>query len=304
MNVLESLLPLIIIAIIGFIVGQTKILPKEFPKEVNKFLFYVALPIFLLGSFSDFNRSDVKDLIPYILVNILIISVLYVTYYVVINRTKLDKKDVASTITPSFVGNSIYFGFPVLTTVLGSEYIPYGVIYASFITTVDFLGMFLTSKLTGKNFDARKQILKFIKTPLLIASLIGLIFMLINVALPDIVLDITQSFGEIIAPLIFISFGMSFSYKAILGNIRLPLVVAFNKLILLPLVTYFVVYYIFPLPEIAAQASVVIACMPSAFFNLVIADNYDTNKDITIASILLNSVLFFLVSIFWVSLIT
>lgn len=304
MNVLESLLPLIIIAIIGFIVGQTKILPKEFPKEVNKFLFYVALPIFLLGSFSDFNRSDVKDLIPYILVNILIISVLYVTYYVVINRTKLDKKDVASTITPSFVGNSIYFGFPVLTTVLGSEYIPYGVIYVSFVTTVDFLGMFLTSKLTGKSFDAKKQLQKFIKTPLLIASFIGFIFMLTNVALPQIVLDITQSFGSIIGPLIFISFGMSFSYKAILGNIRLPLVVAFNKLILLPLATYLVVYYIFPLPEIAAQASVVIACMPSAFFNLVIADNYDTNKDITIASILLNSVLFFLVSIFWVSLIT
>ncbi|HRN85750.1 MAG TPA: AEC family transporter [Candidatus Dojkabacteria bacterium] len=304
MNVLESLLPLIIIAIIGFIVGQTKILPKEFPKEVNKFLFYVALPIFLLGSFSDFNRSDVKDLIPYILVNILIISVLYVTYYVVINRTKLDKKDVASTITPSFVGNSIYFGFPVLTTVLGSEYIPYGVIYVSFVTTVDFLGMFLTSKLTGKSFDAKKQLQKFIKTPLLIASFIGFIFMLTNVALPQIVLDITQSFGSIIGPLIFISFGMSFSYKAILGNIRLPLVVAFNKLILLPLATYLVVYYIFPLPEIAAQASVVIACMPSAFFNLVIADNYDTNKDITIASILLNSMLFFIVSIFWISLIT
>lgn len=304
MAVLESLFPLIIIVIIGFVVGQTKILPKEFPKEVNKFLFYVALPIFLLGSFSDFNRSDVKDLIPYILVNILIISVLYVTYYVVINRTKLDKKDVASTITPSFVGNSIYFGFPVLTTVLGSEYIPYGVIYVSFVTTVDFLGMFLTSKLTGKSFDAKKQLQKFIKTPLLIASFIGFIFMLTNVALPQIVLDITQSFGSIIGPLIFISFGMSFSYKAILGNIRLPLVVAFNKLILLPLATYLVVYYIFPLPEIAAQASVVIACMPSAFFNLVIADNYDTNKDITIASILLNSVLFFLVSIFWVSLIT
>lgn len=304
MAVLESLFPLIIIAIIGFVVGQTKILPKEFPKEVNKFLFYVALPIFLLGSFSDFNRSDVKDFIPYILVNILIISVLYVMYYVVINRTKLDKKDVASTITPSFVGNSLYFGFPVLTTVLGSEYIPYGVIYVSFITIVDFLGMFLTSKLTGKTFNAKKQAIEFLKTPVLIASLFGLFLLMTNIALPETVLNITKSFGNIISTLILFAFGMSFSYKAILGNIRLPLVVAFNKLILLPLATYLVVYYIFPLPEIAAQASVVIACMPSAFFNLVIADNYDTNKDITIASILLNSMLFFVVSIFWISLIT
>lgn len=304
MAVLESLFPLIIIAIIGYLVGQTKLLPTDFSKTINKFLFYVALPIFFLGSFSEFNRSEVKNFVPYIFVNMLIISILYITYYVIVNRTKIGKKDIASTITPSFIGNSLYFGFPVLTTVLGSEYIPYGVIYVSFITITDFLGMFLTSKLTGKTFEAKKQVVEFLKTPVLIASLVGLSLLLVNVALPEIVLDVTHSFGSIISTLILFAFGMSFSYKSILGDLRLPLVVAFNKLILLPLITYLVVYYIFPLPEIAAQASVVIACMPSAFFNLVIADNYDTNKDIAIASILLNSVLFFFVSIFWINLIT
>lgn len=304
MAVLESLFPLILISLIGYLVEQTKILPKDFPKVINKFLFYIALPIFFLGSFSEFSRDEVSNFIPYIFVNILVISILYISYYLIINQTRIEKKDIASTITPSFVGNSLYFGFPVLATVLGNEYIPYGVIYVSFITITDFLGMFLTSKLTGKTFEVKKQVVEFLKTPVLIASLVGLSLLLVNVALPEIVLHVTHSFGNIISTLILFAFGMSFSYKAILGNIRLPLVVAINKLILLPLVTYLVVYYFFPLPEIAAQASVVIACMPSAFFNLVIADNYDTNKDITIASILLNSVLFFFVSIFWINLVT
>jgi predicted permease len=304
MAVLETLLPLIIIAIIGFLVGQSKLLPEDFPKVINKFLFYIALPIFLLGSFSGFDRNEVNNFLPYIFINILIISILYIVYYLFIKRTKLKKRDIASTITPSFIGNSIYFGFPVLTTVLGSEYIPYGVIYVSFITMTDFLGMFLTSKLTGKAFDAKNQVIEFLKTPILITSLVALFFLLAGIALPEIVLDITQSFGNIISTLILFAFGMSFSYKSLRGNLRFPLLVSFNKLILLPFFTYLVVYYIFPLPEIAAQASVVIACMPSAFFNLVIADNYDTNKDVTVASILLSSVLFFIVSIFWISLIT
>lgn len=304
MAVIESLFPLIIIATIGFLVGQTKLLPSDFPKSINKFLFYVALPLFFLGSFSEYNRNDVTDFFPYIFVNIIIISILYISYYLIISRTKLERKKIASTITPSFIGNSLYFGFPVLTTVLGSEYIPYGVIYVSFVTITDFLGMFFTSKLTGKTFDAKKQIIDFLKTPVLIASIIGLSLLITNIELPKIALDITKSFGAIISTLILFAFGMSFSYKSLTGDLRLSILTSFNKLILLPLFTYIVVYHVYPLPEIAAQASVVIACMPSAFYNLVIADNYDTNKDITIASVLLSSILFFIVSIIWINLIT
>jgi predicted permease len=304
MAVLESLFPLIIIAIIGYLIGQTKILTSDFPKTINKFLFYVALPIFFLGSFSEFSRNDVNTFFPYIFVNILIITILYIVYYLIISRTKLNKRDIASTITPSFVGNSLYFGFPILTTVFGSEYIPYGVIYVSFITITDFMGMFLTSKLTGKIFDGKKQVAEFLKTPVLITSILGLFLLIVNVELPEVLLDVTYSFGSIISTLILFAFGMSFSYKSMLGDLRLPLLVSFNKLLLLPFITYLFVYYLFPLPEISARASVVIACMPSAFFNIVIADNYDTNRDITTASILLSSVLFFVTSLFWINLVT
>lgn len=303
MATLTSLLTLLLIILIGFIVGKKSVLPENFPKLINKFLFLVVMPIFFFGSFDEFERSEVVNFLPFIIINILICAVLYTLLYNFLIRTKIDRKPMAAVITPSFVGNTFYFGFPILLTLFSPEHANYAIIYVVFVTIVDFFGMFLVSKVMGKEFQLKDQLIEFAKTPLLIATILGLTFMLLEIPLPKIILEVSSSFGETVLPLVMFAFGVYFSQHFKINNLRLALLVSFNKLLILPLVTYIVVYYVFPLPAVAAQTSVILACMPSAFYNLVIADNYELDVDVTLSSLIFTSLLFFLTSLFWINLV-
>lgn len=303
MTTLTSILPLILIIFIGFVVGKRNIFPADFPTLINKFLFLVVMPVFFFGSFNEFYRGDVSNFLPFIGINILISVVLYIVFYNILILSRINKTHTASIITPSFVGNSFYFGFPILLTLFGQEHINYAVIYVVFVTLVDFFGMFLVSKIAGKAFQLKEELLEFVRTPLLIATILGVILMLLEIPLPKAVLEVSENFGSIISPLIMFSFGLYLALHFKVKNLRLALLVSFNKPLILPLVTYIVVYLLLPLPDIAAQTSVILACMPSAFYNLVIADNYKLDLDVTLSSLILTSLLFFLTSIFWINLV-
>jgi len=303
MTVLTSLFPFILIVLTGFVVGGKKIFPENFPTLINKFLFLVAIPIFFFGSFNDLDEGEVVNFLPFIMINILICASLYLLLYFSLTRTKIKKESISAVLTPSFIGNSIYFGFPVLLALFSPDHINYAVIYVAFVTVVDFVGIFLISNLTGKNFKLRDQLVNFAKTPILIATFFGIALLILGVPIPETVLEVTESFGSVLSPLIMFAFGMYFSQNLKFGEIQLSFLASFNKLLLLPLVTYLVVHYIFPLPTVAAQTSVILACMPSAFFNLVIADNYGVDKEVTLSSIMLSSILFFITSIFWINLV-
>lgn len=303
MDTIFLLFPLISIALIGFLIGRRKLFDDNFSSQINKFLFFVALPIFLLGSFDGISLTYAKDFLPFIFINTLIICAFYFAIYLVAKILKVKKESTAAILTPSLSGNTFYFGFPILLSVFAQEHISYAIIYMNFVLLSDYLGIFMITRLMGEKFSLRKQLSDFIKTPIVLATLIALLLMLLQISLPDKILEITDFFGKTISTMALFSLGLYFAKGVNLADIKSPLIVATIKLMLFPLVTYVVVYHIIPLPEVAAQTSVILTCMPSAIYNIILADTYKTKKEITATSILLTSLLFIITSIFWINLV-
>lgn len=304
MTALNTLLPFVLIIIVGFITSKRKILPDSFPTSINIFLFNVAIPLFLIGSFQEFDRAELKNFFPFILVNFIIITVLYLIFYFILARVKMESAQKAALLTPSFIGNTLFFGFPILLSLFGPVYASYSIIYVAFVTNSDYIGMFLTSRITGSEFKLKDQIFDFIKTPIFISVIIGLSILILNIQLPALLLQVTESFGNIISTLIMFSFGMYIAQNFKFAGLKLSLISSSIKLLILPLVTYLIVYYVFPLDTTAAQTSVILACTPAAFFNLLISDNFKTDRELTISTILISSMLFFVTILLWVNIIS
>ncbi len=303
MDTVLLLLPLITVALIGYFAGRKKLFEENFSSQINKFLFFIALPIFLLGSFDGISLSSAKEYLPFIFINTLIMCVLYFAIYQVAKILKVKKESTAAILTPSLSGNTIYFGLPILLAVFAQEHITYAIIYMNFVLLSDYLGIFMISRLMGDKFSLIKQLSDFIKTPIVLATLIALLLMLLQISLPDKILEVTDFFGKTISTMALFSLGLYFAKGVNLADLKSPFVVTIIKLMLFPLVTYVVVYHIIPLPEVAAQTSVILTCMPSAVYNIIIADTYKTKREITATSILLTSLLFIITSIFWINLV-
>jgi len=303
MDTVLLLLPLITVALIGYFAGRKKLFEENFSSQINKFLFFIALPIFLLGSFDGISLSYAKDFLPFILINTVIICAFYFAIYLIAKTLKVRKETTAAILTPSLSGNTFYFGFPILYAVFAQEHITYAIIYMNFVLLSDYLGIFMISRLMGDKFSLIKQLSDFIKTPIVLATLIALLLMLLQISLPDKILEVTDFFGKTISTMALFSLGLYFAKGVDLADLKSPFVVTIIKLMLFPLITYIVVYHIIPLPEVAAQTSVILTCMPSAVYNIIIADTYKTKKEITATSILLTSLLFIVTSIFWINLV-
>ena len=303
MDTILLLLPLISIALIGYFAGRKKFFDENFSSQINKFLFFVALPIFLLGSFDGITLEYALNFLPFILINTVIICAIYFAIYIIAKSLKVKNESTAAILTPSLSGNTFYFGFPILMALFGEEHVTYAIIYMNFVLLSDYLGIFMITRLMGEKFSLSKQLTDFIKTPIVLATIIAILLMILQMSLPEKVLEFTEFFGRTISTLALFSLGLYFAKGLNLADLKSPFIVATIKLMLFPLVTYIVVYHIIPLPKVAAQTSVILTCMPSAVYNIIIADTYKTKKEITATSILLTSLLFIVTSIFWINLV-
>ena len=207
---LNVVFPMFFLMMLGVILKRIKMVDERSLTVMNSLIFRVFmstllfLSVYNIGDLSAFSAKNLK-LMLYAFVSILLVLVLAWLIFV---RLIADKKRLAVMIQGVYRGNFILFGLAIA----GSLYGDAGLGIVSILTVVtiptfNILAVIILEYYSGKEISRKKLIKQVSKNPLVIATVIGILFLASGIKLPKSIYKSLNDISKIATPLAFIVLG-------------------------------------------------------------------------------------------------
>ena len=296
--ILYQILILAILVVIGVIGSKVKIIVPASKDFLAKLIFNITLPSMLFTNFSriDLTPRLLSNSLMVLLLSAVILLFMLSAGWLTSRILKLKPGEAGIFRLHSMLGNIIYLGFPVISSLFGKE----GLLYASIFTLVSNFLMWTVGVLTlthGRNVSMKSNISHFFN-PNTIAIVTGFILFLLSVKIPDIVLDSLGGLGSTNTYLSMIYIGAILYFASVRDMVRKTAiyVLSFNRLILVPfmLIGIFILLNSFMPGKIDPQViSVLImqAAMPCMVNVVIMVNILGEDDSIATANVFVSTIL-------------
>lgn len=231
----EKLLPLFFLILVGYAFAR---ISKSDYSAISKLLMYVINPfiMFYAGYSSEISTSLI--IFPtYLFIASCLVSLAAFNAGKFIYPAGSDKNLLAYTAGASNTG---YFGLPLITAVLGSEFFNIAIVASLGVIIYEFtLGFYLAAK---GNYSAKDSLFRLLKLPHLYSFFSGLLLNILQIDLPGLISLNFEYFKSayILLGMMMIGFGLS-SMKIRSFDTKFILLNLFAKSVLLPLATFLMI---------------------------------------------------------------
>lgn len=277
--ILKSVISLFLIMLVGVYGSKKNIITTEINKGLIDILLKIALPFMIIASFVFTYDNTIKaNVFKTFYYSIICYVIVAIISYILVFPIKEDKRTILH--FANVFTNTGYIGFPILYAMYGSEAVIYGSIFNMFF--VIFLwtyGIILFRGHIDKK-ELKREIIVAITNPSVIAVLIGLLIMIFDIRIPDLLLTSIKSVGNITGPLSMIIVGAILAkveFKNYLKDWTIYYGIV-TKLIIIPVLLYLISVLIKD-TSIVADSVIVLASMPAAAMTSILAESYNKEKD-------------------------
>ncbi len=282
--------PILVYVSIGYFFKIIKLYDGNSIKIANDLVFKLFLPCLLFYNIytTEINEVFNVNLIVYAVSFILILFVLLMA---VVPLFIKDNGKRGVFIQGIFRSNFVLFGLPVTTALLGEGNAGLTSISIAFIVplynvlAVICLETFRKSKVNFMN------ILKgIIKNPLIISSVLGVIFLVFKIEMPDFCSNVIRDLSRVATPLALIGLGGSFTFSAVKGNIKTLSFLLALKLIVVPVTAIFLSAYVFGFRGAAIVMLISAFASPTAVSSFTMAQSMGGDSDLAAQTVVFTSI--------------
>lgn len=232
---MNQIIQLFIMIFMGFIIVKAKLLKAEDSKILSVIVLYLIIPCVIINAFQvNYTKDTVQGLLITLAASVLTQIILLIVISVSGKFLHLNEVEIAS-IYYSNSGNLIV---PIVTFILGKEWILYGCVFMS--VQLVFIWTHCKKIISRESsYDWRKIVLNIN----MISIAIGIILFLTRIHLPAIINNTLSAVGSMIGPASMIVTGMLFAgmdFKQIFANKRVYFV-SFLRLIIVPIIALFLI---------------------------------------------------------------
>ena len=232
---MEQIIQLFLMIFMGFLIVKAKLLNSEDSKVLSIIVLYLIIPCVIINAFQvDYTSQTVKGLLIALAGSVMTQVILLIVVSILGRIFHLNEVEVAS-IYYSNSGNLIV---PIVTFILGKEWILYGCVFMS--VQLVFIWTHCKKIISRESsYDWRKIVLNIN----MISIAIGIILFLTRIHLPAIINNTLSAVGGMIGPASMIVTGMLFAgmdFKQIFANKRVYFV-SFLRLIIVPIIALFLI---------------------------------------------------------------
>lgn len=267
------LIPALMI-LLGLFLKQKEILEDNARETLSKIVLYIALPSMI---FVNLRTAEIShDMLFLPILGIATSFILLIIAYLYCRARNYSKKRAWTIMIASSIMNTGFIGFPVSLGVFGNE----GFLNALFFdlstsTMIVLYGVILAKEFGGDRREVIKNTVTFIP---LWAMIFALIFNVFNIPLTYVVENILNYFAQATIPLIMLAIGLSLDYGNIKSYLSDSVAVSIFKLVLAPAII-FVLVSLLKIKGMAFNIAILEAGMSTAGNSLVLAVQYDLDKD-------------------------
>lgn len=233
---LNVVLPLSLMMALGYVLKLLGLFDDHTLKAVNGVSFKVFLPLLL---FSNIYHTDPTGIFnpKLLLFAAASILVIFCVLFFIISRIEPNLKTRGALIQGIFRSNFIIFGVPVTSALFGDA----GVGVASLMIAVvipmyNILAVVALESCRNQKADYKKILLNVLKNPLIIGSVIGIVFLTLHIPLPSAVDKTITDISKIATPLALIVLGGSFNFSSVRRQAKKLTWAVLTKLVIIPCV--------------------------------------------------------------------
>lgn len=232
---MEQIVELFIMILMGFIIVKAGIVKDEDSKVLSKIVLYLIIPCVIIKAFQvDYTSKTVNGLLLALAASVTLQIVLLGVISVMGRLFHLNEVEIASV----YYSNSGNLIVPIVTFILGQEWVLYGCVFMS--VQLIFLWTHCKKIISRESsYDWKKIVLNIN----MISIVVGVILFFTRIRLPLIINDTIGSVGNMIGPASMIVTGMLFAgmdLKKIFANRRLYFV-SLLRMVVVPLIALFLI---------------------------------------------------------------
>ncbi|RZU24323.1 hypothetical protein EV645_0283 [Kribbella rubisoli] len=285
---------LVAVAVLGYVVGLLGVLRSQDELVLSRLAFFVATPALL---FTTVARADLRAIFSVVLVtNLLSLFVVQVVFLVVAaaiwRRTRSEAT--IGVLASSYV-NAGNLGVPVAAYVLGNGALvaPIVLFQVVIMAPIAFAVLDHDQQGSGRRVSVQTMLTRPFRNPLTVASLLGLLFSLLGVRLPEVVMRPIDLVAAAAVPVALVAYGLSLSAgtKDSITLRRDVVLAVLLKTFVQPLVAYTIARWVLDLHGPALLAPTLLAALPTAQNVYVYAVHYRASRTLARSAVLLSTLL-------------
>lgn len=291
-------LPIFALIFTGWITSRLGALGPGATREVNRLVVYLALPAMLFDIMANADPAAIWQ--PgFIAAFMTGCAVVFAATLALRLRQGSHLADAAIDGLNSGYANVGFMGFPLIAAIMGPEGLAATliatIITACILFSVAIILIESALQSAARRRDiARRTFLSLVKNPLLVAPLLGAIFMISGIAMPPALDTYLALLGGAAPPCALVVLGLFLAQNSgrrprAGGGVQAALIGL--KLVGQPLVTWVVAVPVLGLPPLMAQTAVLLAALPTGTGPFMLAEFHEREALLTGRVILISTVL-------------
>jgi len=234
---------ILFLMLLGFTLKKSKIFPEQTSQVLNLFIIYISLPAIIINEVPKITFSS-EILIPVFIawtttilgaISILILSKIF----------KWNRNTTGALLLVGVLGNTSFIGIPMVSHYFGVAGLPYVIIYDQIgtflaLSTYGAVVIAIYSDNDGAKVSVQSILEKIFKFPPFISLMIA--FALNGIEFEPAISNALSTLGNTLIPLALISVGYNLQLKIPKKDMSPFLLGIANKLILLPIFAFTIVY--------------------------------------------------------------
>jgi len=294
-TVLFITIPFFSIIFLGTFFRAIKVFNEEASKIITKFAFFVTLPPYV---FLNIVKSSNTNIFQWdFIIRFEIVTILIITFSFLFSKFvfKYKNREASLFSLNSSYPNYGFLGIPLCILAFGENAaIPISMIlFADTIVLLTFITFFASHSNEKKIYKKLFFILmNMIKNPLLLAVLIGFIFVIFNIPIYSLIYKVLNILSVAAPPTLLFALGIMLWNKIDTNFVRLITFITIFRLLIHPLLV-FCIFYFFPssVSSLWINVAILSSCLPVAATAFAMAGYYETFIKETSSSILVSTIL-------------
>lgn len=291
-DILQIVLPVFLVITLGFSLKKTGLVKPAFIYDLNRLIYFIALPSLL------FHKISVADFFTYFNLKLLVILALttigcciFSYYYCVVRGYPQAVK--GAFCQGSFRGNLAYIGLAIAYQAFGEEGLTVaGILLGFLVPLFNFLSivvLVMAQKSSFENLNYSFYLKQVLYNPLILASISGIVWSSLGWPLPVVVDRSLSIVTGMALPLALIAIGSTFSLKKLKGDLGIAVLATCNKTVFMPLLTG-IFLWIFGIQGLEFAVGVLLAGTPVAAAAYIMAQQLQADAELSGAIIALSTI--------------
>lgn len=288
---INSVFPIFILIALGYGLKRIKMLNDNFVDVATKFSFRISLPIMLFLDTATSNVEEAFDVSFSIYLVVFIVSS-FVIMALITSLIVKDRQKASAIAHTACRSNCALVGMPMVISIMGVENSSIGALALLFIIPCyNIMAVVILSVFADRQTQKVSvgKVAKNIATnPLIIGTLLGILFAVLDIRLPEFLNSSLNMIGDTGTPIILIAIGYQLNAQAMRNNFKYTSVISLIKLVVIPVLALMGALLLGFSTE---QACVffILACTPTSVSSYIMAKEMGSDAQLTSQAIIVTT---------------